>query len=293
MSAKKGLGRGFDSLLPTDLLNEAFDPTAGVDEHVSELRYLPLSEISADPDQPRRTFDQDALDELAQSIKQHGVLQPLIVTPSKQGFIIVAGERRYRASKKAGLKKVPALVRTLSDQHKLELALIENIQRRDLNPLETATAYLKLRDQFNLKLDAISERVGGKSIASISNTLRLLSLPDDAKTALAQQKISEGHARQILALQDARAQQLLLENIIREGWSVRRAEQFVIGYKKSHDAKKEVQATRATHSETPLTRTLSQKLATSVRVKTTAKGGQLLISFKDDADLERITKTFL
>jgi ParB family transcriptional regulator, chromosome partitioning protein len=293
VSAKKGLGRGFDSLLPTDLLNEAFDPTAGVDEHISELRYILLSEISADPDQPRRVFDESALEELAQSISHHGVLQPLIVTPSQQGFIIVAGERRFRASKKAGLKKVPALVRTLSDQHKLELALIENIQRRDLNPLETATAYLKLRDQFNLKLDEISQRVGGKSIAAISNTLRLLSLPDAAKDALAQQKISEGHARQILALPDEIAQQALLEHIIKEGWSVRRAEQFVIGYKKADDRKKEIRATKATQTETPLTRSLAHKLATDVRVKTTAKGGQLVISFKDEKDLERITKTFL
>lgn len=292
MSAKKGLGRGFDSLLPTDLLNEAFDPTARVDEHVSELRYLPIEEISPDPDQPRRTFDQEAIDELAKSIEHHGILQPLIVTPHKNGFTIVAGERRFRASQKAGLKKIPVLVRTLSDQHKLELALIENIQRRDLNPLETATAYLKLRDQFNLKLDEISERVGGKSIGAISNTLRLLSLPEEAKEALAAQKISEGHARQLLAIDDAKIQHELLTHILREGWSVRRAEQFVIGYKKAAKGDREKSAKKATLTTTPLTESLAVRFKTSVKVKTTAKGGQLIIDFRDDADLERIVKTF-
>lgn len=294
MSAKKGLGRGFDSLLPTDLLNEAFDPTASEDEKVSELRYLAITEITPDPDQPRRYFDQDAIDELSQSVKEHGVIQPLIVVPSASGFVIVAGERRWRAAQKAGLKKVPALVRTLSAQHKLELSLIENIQRRDLNPLETATAYLKLRDQFNLKLDQISERVGGKSIAVISNTLRLLGLSDEAKKALIERKISEGHARQLLALDNEKAQKQLLDAILKEGWSVRRAEQFVIGYKKGAQGKntQEAAAKKAIQTETPLTKDLSKRLNTSVSVKTMAKGGQLVIRFKDQSDLERIIKTF-
>ena len=149
MSAKKGLGRSFDSLIPTELLDESFDPTSEQDDRVSDLRYIKLSEITPDPDQPRRAFDEVSLDELAASIKEHGVLQPIVVAPDKQGYKIVAGERRFRASQRAGLEKIPALVRTLSSQHKLELSLIENLQRSDLNPLETATAYLKLRDQFN------------------------------------------------------------------------------------------------------------------------------------------------
>ena len=161
-SKKKGLGRGFESLIPTELLDEAFDPTSQQDGKVSDLRHIKLSDIAADPDQPRRAFDEVALDELAASIKQHGVLQPIVVTPHKGGYMIVAGERRFRASEKLKLDTIPAIVRTLSNQHKLEVSLIENLQRRDLNPLETATAYLKLRDQFNLTLDEIGERVGGK-----------------------------------------------------------------------------------------------------------------------------------
>jgi ParB family chromosome partitioning protein len=184
VSAKKsGLGRGFESLIPTELLDESFDPTAKQDEQISDLRHIKLSEIIADPDQPRRSFDDVSLEELSASIKEHGILQPIVVTPHEGKYMIVAGERRFRAAGRAGVDKVPALVRTLSNQHKLELSLIENLQRRDLNPLETATAYLKLRDQFNLTLDQIGHRVGGKSVAAISNTLRLLRLPESVRDA--------------------------------------------------------------------------------------------------------------
>ena len=289
MSAKKALGRGFDSLLPVEMISEEFDPTALQDEKMSELRHVRISEISPDPSQPRKNFDEEALEEMALSIKEHGILQPLVVVPGNKGYIIVAGERRYRAAKIAGLQKVPALIRTLSNQHKLEVSLVENVQRRDLNSLETATAYLKLRDQFNLKLEEISKRVGGKSIAVISNTIRLLSLPEKAKHALIQQHISEGHARQILALEaDASTQEVLLQRIVKEGWSVRRAEQFVIGYKKGKTGQKNTAAVKSTQTETPLTKALSKRLSAKVKVKTTAKGGQLIIVFKNEEDLERI-----
>ena len=201
MSAKKGLGRGFDSLIPTELLDESFDPTAQQDDQVSDLRHIKLDEIAADPDQPRRHFDEEALSELAESIKEHGILQPIVVTPKGGKYQIVAGERRYRAALRAGLAKVPALVRTLSNQHKLELSLIENLQRRDLNVLETATAYLKLRDQFNLTLDQIGQRVGGKSVSTISNTLRLLRLPESVRSALADGRLREGQARPLINLE--------------------------------------------------------------------------------------------
>lgn len=290
MAQKKGLGRSFDSLLPTELLNEAFDPTAGEDEKVSELRQVDIDDISPDSNQPRRSFDEVALGELASSIREHGVLQPLVVVASGGKYQIVAGERRWRASKKAGIKKVPVLVRTLSAQHRLEISLIENLQRRDLNSLETATAYLKLRDQFNLKLEEIGARVGGRSVASVSNALRLLHLPENAKEALIDGKISEGHARQILALDNKSAQDDLLKHVIKEGWSVRRAEQFVIGYKKGQGSDKKLSAVRSTLTETPLTKDLSKQLSTTVKIKTTAKGGQLIINFKDETDLKRINE---
>ncbi len=288
-SPKKGLGRGFGSLLPTEMISEEFDPTASQDEKMSELRLIAISEISPDTDQPRKHFDEESLREMARSIEEHGILQPLVVVPAAKGYTIVAGERRFRAARIAGLAKLPALVRTLSDQHKLEISLIENVQRRDLNPLETATAYLKLRDQFNLKLEQISQRVGGKSIAVISNTIRLLGLPKPAKQALLDGSISEGHARQILALEpDTGAQTTLLNHIISDSWNVRRAEQFVIGYKKGVQGTKKTAGLSSVKTETPLTQDLSRRLKTQVKVKTTAKGGQLIIAFKDEKDLERI-----
>ena len=199
MSAKKGLGRGFDSLIPTELLDESFDPTAEQDERVSDLRYIKISSIVPDPEQPRRDFDDDALNELSESIKKHGILQPVVVRPHGDGYMIVAGERRFRASKIAKLDKIPALVRTLSNQHRLELSLIENLQRRDLNPLETATAYLKLRDQFNLTLDGIGQRVG-KTSAAVANTMRLLRLPERVREVVARGELSEGQARTLTSL---------------------------------------------------------------------------------------------
>ncbi len=286
--ARGGLGRGFDSLIPTDVLDETFDPTAG-QEHSSELRYLKRTEIFPNADQPRRHFDQEALDELAQSIREHGIVQPLVVSPVKDGYQLVAGERRWRAAEIAGLDKLPAIVRTLSEQHKLEIALIENLQRRDLNPLETATAYLKLHTQFSLTYEEIGVRVGGKAVSTISNILRLLQLPESAKQALVEGKISEGHARQILAIDDVKAQEHLLQLIVREGWSVRKAEQYVVGYKKGDKSKtKEESAVKHTRVETEFTKQLSKKLSLPVLQKTTAKGGQIIISYSSDAELEQL-----
>ena len=177
------------------------------------------------------SFEPGALAELAESLRQHGMIQPIVVAAKGSRYQIVAGERRWRAAQIAGLDKVPALVRTLSNQHKLEVALIENLQREDLNPLETATAYLKLNTQFNMTHEDIAKRAGGKAVSTITNTIRLLRLPDNAKKALVEGDISEGHARQILALDDETAQTKLLSMIMLNGWSVRKAEQFVVGYK--------------------------------------------------------------
>lgn len=295
MSAKKmtGLGRGFESLIPTDVLDETFDPTAG-NEQSSELRYIKRAEISPNPDQPRRHFDEEALHELAASIKEHGIIQPLVVTPVKGGYQIVAGERRWRAAGIAELDKVPVIVRTLSEQHKLELALIENLQRRDLNPLETATAYLKLHTQFNLTYEEIGHRVGGKAVSTISNILRLLQLPEDAKQALVDGWISEGHARQILALDDEQAQAELLQFIVREGWSVRKAEQYVVGYKRGEKpSAKQESGIKHTRQETTFTKRLSERLSLPVVQKTTAKGGQIIISYKSEEELEELQNKFL
>lgn len=291
MSARKsGLGRGFDSLIPNNLIDEEFDPTRSQDKAISKTQEIAIDKIIPNPDQPRKDFVEAALQDLAQSIKEHGVIQPLVVTPEDGKYMIIAGERRWRASKIAGLKKVPVVVRTLGNQHKLEVALIENLQREDLSPLETATAYLKLHEQFNLSYDQISQKVG-KAVSTVSNILRLLSLPKEAKQALVSGEISEGHARQILAVKESEVQLELLNLIIKNGWSVRKSEQFVVGYKEGKKNKNS--AVAKTQTETPETRLMSKKLGTKVKVKNMAKGGQLLITFKNDEEFERIARMLM
>lgn len=290
MSVKKGLGRSFDSLIPTELLDESFDPTSSQDDQVSDLRNIKLSEIMADADQPRRHFDETALDELAASVKEHGIVQPIVVTPQNGGYQIVAGERRYRAAKKAGLDKIPALVRTLTGQHKLELSLIENLQRRDLNVLETATAYLKLRDQFNLTLDQIGARVGGKSVSTISNTLRLLRLPESVKQALADGKLREGQARPLVNI-DPELIEEILPQILKEEWSARKIEQYIVQLKKhkQNPIETKPKVTHVPYEED--TNRLTKRLKTDVSVKTNAKGaGQIIIRFKSDSEFQRLQK---
>lgn len=286
--AKKGLGRSFSSLIPTELLDESFDPTAAQDEKMSELRHIKLEEIVPDADQPRRSFDESALEEMAASIREHGVLQPIVVTPHRGKYQIVAGERRFRASQKAGLSKIPAIVRTLSNQHKLELSLIENLQRRDLNVLETATAYLKLRDQFNLTLEEIGTRVGGKSVSAISNTLRLLRLPESVRQALLEGKLTEGQARPLIGA-DPKMIDQVLPQILKEEWSARRIEQFVVDLKKGqgHPVKTQKVVTAATHERE--IRRLEKRLSTNIKIRTNTKGaGHIVIAFKNDDDFKRI-----
>lgn len=291
ISNKKGLGRGFESLIPIELLDESFDPTAAQDQKVSEMRHIKLTEIVADPDQPRRQFEEAALEDLALSITEHGILQPIVVTPHRGGYQIVAGERRYRAAKLVGLDKIPALVRTLSGQHKLELSLIENLQRRDLNILETATAYLKLRDQFNLTLEQIGQRVGKKSISTVSNTLRLLKLPLSVRTALAERKVSEGQVRPLIGLDEALINKLLPQ-IIQQEWSARRTEQYIVQLKQSHDT--DASRPKQTPAQSPYeddTKRIAKRFATNVSVRTNTKGaGQIVIKFTSGEEFRRIQK---
>jgi ParB family chromosome partitioning protein len=291
VSAKKrGLGRGFSSLIPDELFDESFDPTAAQDEQISELRNIKLDQIIPDPDQPRRVFDEAALEMLASSIKEHGVLQPIVVTPRGDGYMIVAGERRWRAAGRAGLKKIPALVRTLSNQHKLELSLIENLQRRDLNPLETATAYMKLRDQFNMTLDQIAKRMGVGSVSTVSNKMRLLKLPKVVQKAVAESFISEGQARPLIGLEPSLAESLL-HSIINEGWSVRKIEQMAVQLKKGDIKKQPIGAadSRELTLHKKEVERLSKHLDTKVKISSNSKGsGRITITFKDQDDLKRI-----
>jgi len=287
MSAmKKGLGRGFDSLIPTNFLDDTFDTTAKQEEKVSEQKSLPLKSIQADPDQPRRYFDTAALQELADSIKEHGVIQPIIVTPKGDGYEIVAGERRFRASKLAGLTEIPVVVRSMTGQKQLEVSLIENIQRRDLNTIETATAYAKLRDQFNLSAEKISERVH-KSPSAVINTMRLLKLPKEAIVALAEGKITEGQARPLIG-QDAELIAELIPRIIAEEWSARKVEQYMTNVKKQQKTGElEVENISAQHDGR--VETLKTRLKTDVAIRVNSKGaGNIVIKFKSVEELERI-----
>lgn len=284
---KTGLGRGFSSLIPDDLLDESFDPTASQDQKVSDLRQIKIDQISPDPDQPRRHFDEDSLALLSKSIEQNGILQPIVVIARGEGYMIVAGERRWRAAKRAGLTKLPALVRTLSAQHKLEISLVENLQRRDLNPLETATAYLKLRDQFNLTLDEISQRIGTGAVSTISNKLRLLKLHKSVQKAIADGSITEGQARPLIGIEDAVVERVL-PLIIKEQWSARRIEQFIVDLKASKQDLTEKKVT-STPAHKPEAERLTKRFAAPVKIRTNSKGaGSITIQFKDADEFKRI-----
>ncbi len=286
MSSKPVLGRGLDTLIPKE-----FDTS--ILESTEKVQQIAISEIEPNPDQPRKHFDEEALIELANSIKSHGIVQPLVVIKESSKFRIVAGERRWRAAKIAGLKKVPVIVRSMKELEELEIAIIENVQRVDLSPLEQALSIERLHDQFSLSYSDIAQKLG-KAVPTIHNTARLLQLPQVAKEALANHEITEGHARAILALKGEPNRQVeLLASITNFGWSVRQAEQFVAATKKQEeqDKPKAIKKHMATHNEQTLL--IGERLKTQVSIKRTAKGGKLEIFFKDDTDLERITKNLL
>lgn len=233
---KKGLGRGFESLIPTDIIAEEFDVTKTDDAKLSQLTELKLDQVIRDESQPRKSFDEEALQELADSIKEHGVLQPIVVTKEGSKYQIVAGERRWRASKLAGLETIPVIIRTLDNQNKLEMMIIENAQREDLTPIELATAYAKLKEQFNLTNTEISQRVG-KSPSSVVNTMRLLKLPEEAKQAMQEHHLMEGPMRPLVNAQPELIHEVL-PKIVDEGWSARKVERYITDKKKksSHAA---------------------------------------------------------
>lgn len=279
---KRGLGRGFDTLLPS-----TFDKTLLTSTSEERIQKLAISSIEADPQQPRHHFDEAALDELAASIKIHGILLPLVVrSVGDNKYQIVAGERRWRAAKLAGLKTVPALVRSLKELEQIEIALVENVQRVDLSPLEQAVSLARLHEQFSVSYDAIAKRLG-KAPSTVNNMVRLLQLPVEAQKALTARKISEGHARQILALKDQPPQQVkLLALIVGQDWTVRQAERYVASLKSG--LKEDIAVRARVATETPATLKLSHRLKAPVQLKRTAKGGKLEIGFKSDEELQRI-----
>ena len=287
--AKKGLGRGFSSLIPTEMIvDEKIDSELGLEYDKSQLKELKISDISPDPEQPRRHFNKEKLEELANSIRIHGVLQPIVVVRKNSKFLIVAGERRYRASKLAGLERVPAVVRELSDQNRLELSLIENIQRDNLNVLEMAEAYSKLREQFNLTAKEIGERVGGRSESAVLNTLRLLRLPQLVKDYIISGELKEGQARPLLKI-DEETIKKILPKIIEENWSSRKIEQFLVNYKKQIEESKKVEPKKVNNPFEKTVKHISKKLSADVDIKTSARGsGKIVIKFKSEEELKRL-----
>lgn len=265
---------------------QEFDASILLDKG-EEVRQVPVEALKANALQPRKYFDEVAIGELAESIKRYGIVQPLVLTPvDANHYEIIAGERRWRAAKKAGLKTVPALVRTAADLEKLELGLIENVQRVDLSPLEQAVSIARLHEQFSLSYAEIAKRLG-KADTTVNNIVRLLQLPPDAQEALQQGRISEGHARSVLALKsDPDHQHRLLELIQGQAWSVRQAEKYVTAHKAGLGEKTAV--TKRVASETPQTKQLSKQLKTKVTIHHTAQGGRLEIHFKNDTELNAL-----
>jgi len=283
MPRQSGLGKGLDALIPGE---DSLPAESGV-------TFLPIDAIIPNPRQPRTSMNPDDLQELADSIREHGIIQPLIVSREHDGshYILIAGERRLEAARLVKLQSVPVILRQVSDQDRLELALIENVQRTDLMPLETAEAYRQLNEEFNLSHEEISQRVG-KSRVSVSNTLRLLKLPEKVKTALLLGKISEGHARALLALPSAQSQLAVVDMIERNNLSVRQTEELVRKY-------------GGVQQKTPTTiKGLSPEMAaiedrmrtvlgTKVSLHPGQKGGSITIHYFSDEELNRLIDQLL
>lgn len=278
MSENRGLGRGIDALFGGDLASVLSD------EDKSRVRQILIQDVTPDPRQPRRQIDEVELAGLAASIERHGILQPLIVVSSDNGkYQIVAGERRWRAAQKLGLSELPAIVRTLKELERLEIALIENVQRVDLSPFEQALSINRLKSEFNVDHKEIAKRLG-KAETTVYNLVRLLNLPKAAIKALQDGKISEGHARAILSLDsNVKSQEELLSLILKGGWTVRQAEKFAAEHK--------TKPSRI--SKNRIDNELSKKLGYKVSVEAKKRGGIVAIAYKNDAELAKLKKLLL
>jgi ParB family chromosome partitioning protein len=281
MPQRSGLGRGLGALIPE-----------GDDQHNNGILLIPVNKVLPNPRQPRNRLHPESLDELTASIKEHGVLQPLIVTQEEAegSFTLIAGERRLQAARLAGLSLVPVIVHQATDQQRLELAIIENVQRSDLSPLEQAEAYRQLAEDFNLSHESIAARVG-KSRVAVTNTLRLLRLPDSVKNALIENKISEGHARTLLALGTPEAQASALRTILVQDLTVRQTEDLVrklCGEKPTPKLKP-----KPAPDLLALEERLRNRLGTKVSLRLGRKGGSLTIYYYSMEELDALVEKFL
>jgi ParB family chromosome partitioning protein len=272
---KRGLGKGLSALIPMD------------DKEQENVQDIKISEIKANKNQPRKKFDEEKIRELSDSIKEHGVLQPIIVRKKDGGYELVAGERRWRAAQKAGIEKIPAIIKDLSDADVMEIALIENLQREDLNPLEEAEAYKKLIDEFGMTQEELSKRVG-KSRSQIANTVRLLNLDEEIKKLISEEKLTAGHARALLAIEDKKERLKIAKKISESNMSVRETEETV---KIKTQEKKKNKNQEINPVFIDITEKLQRALGTRVKVKGTEKRGKIEIEYYSEDELERILET--
>ena len=285
--SKGGLGRGLGALLPD------FDEPAVQEDEQHKIVELALERVMPNPDQPRKHFDEDQMTDLVESIREHGVLQPIIVAPKGEDYLIVAGERRWRAANRVGLTTIPAIVKELTDDQIFELALIENIQRADLNPIEEARGYKQLADRFGYSADLIAKRMG-KSRPQVSNTMRLLSLPEEVLAFVEEEKLSVSHVRPLLALNDAKWPIEFAHEIYQSNLSVRDVENMINKLKKKGTittVTKEVlfeEPPTLSPELTTIQEQLKTRLGTQVRIKNNGKKGKIEIEFYGKEDLQRV-----
>lgn len=294
MAKKTRLGKGLGALIGGDTETEKVpdaEPEKKMEEKKSEEPgkelFLKVSMIEPNKEQPRKKFDEDQLKELADSMKQYGVLQPLLVQKKGNFYEIIAGERRWRAAKLAGLKEVPAVIREYDEQQKMEIALIENVQREDLNPIEEAMAYKRLMEEFHLKQEEIADRVS-KNRTTITNSMRLLKLAEEVQKMLVEGVLSSGHARALLGLEDKKAQVMMAERILAEGLSVRDVERLVKSFGKTKK-KKEKESDAVTLAFQHMEEKMKAIMGTKVSINRKDKNkGRIEIEYYSPAELERI-----
>lgn len=280
---RKALGKGINALIP-EFENGVSDSD---EQAVTRSRELLIDEISPNRFQPRKYFDNDKLEELVTSIRENGILQPVVVQKSETGYELIVGERRWRASKKVGLKKIPAVIRDVSNAQALELAIIENIHRQDLNPIEEAEAYARLAEEFAMTQEMIAKKAG-KSRAGVANTLRLLKLPRNIKENLISGKLSMGHARALLGLDNTGQIQAMYKDILKNDLTVRQTESQVSRLKKPALIKLEPSKNKKNIFIKDLEKELERKLGTKVNISPKKTGGKLVVAYYSDDDLERI-----
>lgn len=288
MARAKGLGKGLDSMIPKKV-PDTKKTTKKETENVSRETLIKINEIEPNREQPRRNFNEDALQELADSIKQYGVLQPLLLQKKDKYYEIIAGERRWRAARMAGVKEVPAIIKEYSSQEIIEIALIENIQREDLNPIEEAMAYQKLITEFKLKQDELAERVS-KSRTAITNSMRLLKLCPKVQEMLIEEMLSSGHARALIPIEDKQQQELVAQEVFDKKLSVRETESLVKKLLKEETEKK-VKEKNAT--EDVIYKDIEEKIKSIIGTKVSIqkkskKKGKIEIEYYSPEDLDRI-----